>query len=139
VAAISSAAALAVKLASIAPVMAVAAADNPIEPSTVDALVSINDMCFVVFGFLAGVAFAATGVGMLRTDAPRWLAWWASVAGGLALVAGGVGVIRPDSYLPIPFLTLLLWLVVLGVVAALGRASATDDTPEPVWRPMMDA
>ena len=120
-AAISIAAGLAVKVGSITPTMAVAASDDPIDAATVDAMVGIGETAFVVFGFLAAVAFTAVGLGLLRTDAPRWLAWWATVAGALGIVAAGVGVLDPDRYVFVPFLALLLWQLVLGATVAFGR------------------
>jgi len=123
---IAAAAALAVKVGSITPTMAVAAADEPLDPATVDTLVSIGDMAFVIFGFLAAVAFTAAGVGLLRTDAPRWLAWWATGAGALGVAAAGIGVLEPDAYVFVPFLTLLLWLVALGLTEAFGRSSTSN-------------
>lgn len=117
------AAGLAVKVGSITPTMAVAAADDPLDPATVDAMVGIGETAFVVFGFLAAVAFTAVGLGFLRTDAPRWLGWWATVAGGLGIVAAGVGVLEPDYYVFVPFLTLMLWQLALGFTAAFGAPS----------------
>ncbi len=119
------AAGLAVKVGSITPIMAVGSADDPLDPATVDTLVAIGDMAFVVFGFLASVAFTAAGLGLLRTNAPRWLGWWATIAGGLGVVAAAVGVLDPQYYVFLPFLTLLLWLVALGVTAAFGRANSS--------------
>lgn len=125
VAGIAVAAGLAVKIGSITPVLAVAAADDPLDPATVDTLVAINDMAFVVFGFLAAVAFTAVGLGLLRADAPRWLAWWATGAGALGVLTAGVGMLDPDFYVFVPFLTLLLWLVALGMTAAFGQSTST--------------
>jgi hypothetical protein len=123
---IAAAAALAVKVGSITPTMAVAAADDPLDPATVDTLVSIGDMAFVIFGFLAAVAFTAAGLGLLQAGAPRWLGWWATVAGALGVVAAGVGVMEPEAYVFVPFLTLLLWLVALGLTEAFGRSHVVN-------------
>lgn len=122
---IAAAAALAVKVGSVTPTMAVAAADDPLDPATVATLVSIGDMAFVIFGFLVAVAFTAAGLGLLQAGAPRWLGWWATVAGGLGVVAAAVGVLEPDAYVFVPFLALLLWLVALGVTEAFGRPGVT--------------
>lgn len=133
---IAASAALAVKVGSITPTMAVAAAEDPLDPATVDTLVAIGDMAFVVFGFLAAVAFTAAGLGLLRTDAPRWLAWWPVGAGGLGTITAGVGVLEPDAYVFVPFLALLLWLVALGLTEAFstGALDATGAT-DPVRVP----
>jgi hypothetical protein len=125
---IAAAAALAVKVGSITPTMAVAAADDPLDPATVETLVSIGDMAFIIFGFLAAVAFTAAGLGLLQAGAPRWLGWWATVAGALGVVAAGVGVLEPDAYVFVPFLSLLLWLVALGLTEAFGGSRAANHT-----------
>lgn len=123
---LAGAAALAVKVGSFTPLMAVAAADDPLDPATVDVLVGINEMAFIIFGFLASVAFTAAGLGLLQAGAPRWLGWWATVAGALGAVAAAVGALDPDHYVFVPFLSLLLWLVALGLTEAFGRSGATN-------------
>ncbi|HET7688995.1 MAG TPA: hypothetical protein VFK41_01340 [Nocardioidaceae bacterium] len=124
VTAIAAAAATAVKLATVAPVMVAYRDAEALGADLVDALVAIGGMGFVLYGLLLSTALCAVGVGLLRTETSRWLAWWPAVAGALGVVAGGVGVAAPDSYVPIPFLLLLLWMIALAVVTAMSR---TDD------------
>jgi Domain of unknown function (DUF4386) len=132
---ITAAAGLAVKVGSIAPTLAVAQAPDVVDPHTADVLVATGDMAFIVFGFLFSVAFAALGLGLLRADAPRWLGWWAAVGGGLGVAAAMVGLLEPDLYFFVPFTTLLLWLVVLGLTEAFGKSgvahSAVGAVPVP--------
>jgi hypothetical protein len=71
------------------------------------------------------LAFLAAGVGLLETDFPRWLSWWAAVAGGLGVVAGIVGITRPDNYVPIPFLLCLVWMIAVAITTV----TRPDDAP----------
>lgn len=106
---------LAVKVGSVAPMMVVLSMPGDLEPATAEALISMNDQSFVVSGFLMCLAFLAAGIGLLETAFPRWLSWWAAIAGGLGVVAGLVGIARPDSYLPIPFLLCLVWMIAVAI------------------------
>lgn len=118
-AAIAGSAMIAVKIASAAPMMTVYSMPDNLDAMTAEALISMNDQSFVVSGFLMSVAFLATGVGLLATQFPHWLAWWATVAGGLGAVAGMVGVVRPEAYVPIPFLLLLVWMIAVALTAVM--------------------
>lgn len=115
---IAGSAMLAVKVGSAAPMMVVYSMPDTLDPTTAEALVSLNSQSFVVSGFLMSVAFLAAGWGLLATEFPRWLAWWAAAAGGAGVVAGVAGVLRPDSYVPIPFLLLLFWMVAVALTTA---------------------
>lgn len=115
VTAIAGAAMIAVKVGSAAPMMVVHAIPEKLDPRTAEALISMNDQSFVVSGYLTCVAFLAAGLGLLRTDFPRWLALWAAIAGGLGVLAGIVGITDPDAFVPIPFLLCLLWMIVTAI------------------------
>ena len=106
---------LAVKIGSAGPMMVVYAIPEKLDATTAEALISMNDQSFVVSGFLMCVAFLAAGVGLLGTEFPRWLSWWATVAGGAGVVAGIVGITRPEAYMPIPFLLCLVWLIAVAI------------------------
>lgn len=116
---VAGSATLAVKLGSVAPVMVVRAMAETLDPVTAEVLVSLNSQAFVVSGFLMSTAFLAAGTGLLATEFPGWLAWWAALAGGLGVVAGVVGVLRPDDYVPIPFLLLLLWMLAVALTTVM--------------------
>lgn len=116
---VAGAAMLAVKVGSAVPMMTVHSLPDTLDPMTAEALISMNDQSFIVSGFLMSIAFLAAGVGLLGTDWPRWLAWWAAVAGGLGVVAGVVGILRPEAYVPIPFLLLLVWMIAVALTAVI--------------------
>lgn len=116
---IGGAAMLAVKVGSAVPMMTVHSMPDTLDPLTAETLISMNDQSFIVSGFLMSVAFLAAGSGLLATDFPRWLAWWAAVAGGLGVVAGVVGILRPEAYVPIPFLLLLVWMIAVALTAVM--------------------
>lgn len=112
---IAGSAMIAVKLASAAPMMTLHSVPDTLDPATAEALMSLNDQSFVIAGFLMSLAFLAAGLGLLTSNFPSWLAWWATVAGGLGVLAGGVGVTRPEAYVPIPFLLLLVWMIAVAL------------------------
>lgn len=112
---IAGSAMLAVKVGSAGPMMVVYSIPEKLDAATAEVLISLNDQSFVVSGFLMSVAFLAAGVGLLATGFPRWLSWWATVAGGLGVVAGIIGIARPGNYVPIPFLLLLLWMITVAI------------------------
>ncbi len=112
---IAGSAMIAVKVGSAAPWMVVNSMPDELDPVMAETLISMNDQSFVISGFLICLAFLAAGVGLLATEFPRWLSWWATVAGGLGVVAGMVGVVRPDAYVPIPFLLLLVWMIAVAI------------------------
>lgn len=106
---------LAIKVGSAAPMMVVHSMPDKLDPVTAEALISMNDQSFVVSGFLMCLAFLAAGVGLLETEFPRWLSWWAALAGVTGVVAGIAGILRPDSYVPIPFLLCLVWMIAVAI------------------------
>ncbi|KGN31732.1 hypothetical protein N802_03155 [Knoellia sinensis KCTC 19936] len=119
IAAIGGAAAVAVKVAEAQTGIALRQTAAGLDPTTAEALVAMDEAGFAVHGLLLSVAFGAVGMGLLAAGlVPRWLAWWATVMGGLGVVTALVGVMAPAAYVPIPFLFLLVWLTVLGIVGA---------------------
>lgn len=114
---------LAVKVGSAAPWMYVIANTDDLDPATAEVLIGLNDMAFIVSGFLLSIAFTAAGIGLLKTDTSRVLAWWPTAMGTLGVVAGIAGTVNPDAYVPIPFLLLLVWMVALGIAAAMRPAT----------------
>lgn len=119
-AAIAGATSLAVKVGSAAPLMVVIWDADHMSPEMAHTMIALNNMAFVVSsGLLFGLALAAVGVGLLQTDTPRFLAWWPAVMGPLAVVTGIVGVASPDAYLPLPFLLLLIWMIVIAIATAM--------------------
>lgn len=121
---IAGSAMLAVKVGSAGPMMVAYDMPEKLDPTTAEVLISLNDQAFVVSGFLMCVAFLAAGVGLLATEFPRWLSWWATVAGALGVVAGVVGIAKPDAYMPIPFLLLLVWMIAVAIATVM----RPDDT-----------
>lgn len=122
---IAGSAMLAVKVGSAAPMMAVYSMPESLEPRTAEVLISMNGQSFVLSGFLMSVAFLAAGIGLLSTEFPRWLSWWSTVAGGLGVIAGIVGVVRPEAYVPIPFLLLLLWMLAVAIASVMRPGNPT--------------
>lgn len=134
---IAGSAMLAVKVGSAGPMMVVYSIPEKLDAVTAEVLISLNDMSFVVSGFLMSVAFLAAGAGLLATEFPRWLSWWATVAGGLGVVAGIAGIARPENYVPIPFLLLLVWMIAVALATVTRPDNAAPVIPsKPTHRPV---
>ncbi len=126
---IAGSAMIAVKVGSVGPWMVVNSMPDKLDPMTAEMLISLNDQSFVISGFLICLAFLAAGVGLLATEFPRWLSWWATVAGGLGVVAGMVGIVHPAAYLPMPYLLLLVWMIAVAI-ATVTRPDNAARVPE---------
>ena len=127
--AIAGTAMIAVKVGSAGPWMVVNSMPEKLDPATAEMLISMNDQSFVISGFLMCVAFLAAGVGLLATEFPRWLSWWATVAGGLGVVTGIVGIVRPEAYVPVPYLLLLVWMIAVAIATVMRPDEAAPAIP----------
>jgi hypothetical protein len=122
-------AAFIVKIASAAPLLA---ADNEAQSGHLhDALVSVNDISFIVTMLPLGVFAAAVATVTLKTGAlPRWLGWFATVTAP-ALVVNGLFFGSTEGP---AFLLFLVWLVATSIVLTLraGDSSADATAPQPL-------
>ncbi len=109
--------ALAVKLASVAPVLAVRASEG-MDPGTANALIAMNGASFSITFLPLGVMLLATAIVAVRTGAlPRWLGWGAAVAalGLLGALAASVVSPSPPEWVFLPNLLFALWVVVTSI------------------------
>ncbi|MBK5306873.1 MAG: DUF4386 family protein [Frankiaceae bacterium] len=125
---LAGAATLAVKVGSAAPAMTAYSLADRLDATTVKMLFDLNDGAFVIDGFFTSIAVCAAGVGLLRADIPRWLAWWPAVVGALGVIAAAIGIITPAAYVPVPFLLLLVWMIALAIRSAMGGKEAESAT-----------
>lgn len=115
VVAVAGAAAVAVKLSEVQTGLALRETAAVVQPGTAEVLVAMDVAGFTLYGFLVSLALGAAGLGLLRAEVlPAWLAWWATVMGGLGVLSAAIGLVTA-AYVPIPFLLLLVWLIALGV------------------------
>src|SRR5439155_6632443 len=125
-------AAITIKLASAAPLLA---ADREATGTRLhDALVNVNDISFVLTMLPLAVLAAAAAAVALRTGVlPRWLGWLAAVTAP-ALVANGLFFRSENGP---AFLLFLLWLVATSVVLTLragaGTVAVVDRRPVTAW------
>lgn len=136
---IAGSAMLAVKVGSAAPVMTVYSIPESLDPSTAEAFIWMNGQSFVISGFLMSLAFLTAGLGLLATEFPRWLSWWATVAGGLGVVAGFVGIASPENYVPIPFLLTLVWMIAVALATITRPDEVAPVIPAKRLRPPVPA
>ena len=110
--------ALAVKLASVAPVLAVRASEG-MDPGTAKALLAMNGASFDITFLPLGVMVLATAIVAVRTGAlPRWLGWAsAGVALGLlAALSAAVVSPSPPEWVFLAMLLFALWTVATSIV-----------------------
>ena len=113
---------VAVKVGSIAPIVAGTYRKDELTPDVAQILVDLNGAAFVVFGLLFGLFVTATSIGCLaHRMAPRWLGWPGVVIGLAAFVAGLAGILAPDRYNPLAFVGGLAWTLVLSIVLTARR------------------
>jgi hypothetical protein len=109
--------ALAVKLASAAPILAVRASEG-IDPGIAKALIAMNDASFGITFLPLAVMLSATAIVAVRTGAlPRWLGWGAAVValGLLGALSAVVVAPSPPEWAFLPMLLLLLWTVATSI------------------------
>ena len=125
---VSGLAAITIKLASAAPLLASDREAKGTRPH--DALANINDVSFILTMLpLAVLAAAAAAVALRTRVLPRWLGWLAAVTAP-ALIANGLFFHSEGGP---AFLLFLLWLVATSVVLTLragaGPVAAVDHRP----------
>ena len=112
-----------IKLGSVAPLMAAWYRRDDLTVITATTLSDLAGALFVVSGWATGLLVAsAAGSALVSRILPRWLGWFGMVSGVATLVAGTAGIMDPRHYIPLPFLTGLLWILVTSVVLT-ARAS----------------
>ena len=125
---------LAIKVGSAGPLMAGFYRSDELTPDLARTLVDLNDMAFVVSGFVFGLFCAAAAVStMARGVVPRWLGWAGLVIGLLTAAVGTIGIVQVRSFNPLPFVAALAWTLVVSVVLTvrLWRPSAQPALPVP--------
>jgi hypothetical protein len=121
--------ALAVKLASVAPVLAVRASEG-MDPGIAKALIAMNGASFAITYLPLGVMLLATAIVAVRTGAlPRWLGWASAVValGLLGALSAAVVSPSPPEWVFLAMLLFALWTVATSI-ALIRRA----DEPHPV-------
>ena len=116
--------ALAVKLASVAPVLAVRASEG-MDPGTANALIAMNGASFDITFLPLGVMLLATAIVAVRTGAlPRWLGWASAVValGLLGALSAAVVSPSPPEWVFLAMLLFALWTVATSI-ALIRRAT----------------
>lgn len=120
---------VATKLGSVAPLVAAWYRRDELSVETAETLNGLAHSLFIVSGWVTGLlVVSAAGSALASGALPRWLAWFGVVSGATTLVAGSLGMLFPETYVPLPFLTGLLWVFLTSVVLTIrvSRASAVD-------------
>jgi len=110
--------ALAVKLASVTPVLAVGASEG-MDPGIAKALIAMNGASFDITFLPLGVMLLSTAIVAVRTGAlPRWLGWASAVVALALLGALSVAVVSPSppEWVFLAMLLFALWIVATSIV-----------------------
>jgi hypothetical protein len=124
---------LAIKVGSGAPLAAVYAGRATLTPELARTLININTGGFILTGFSSAVfVLAAVTAAWSSRVLPRGWCWAGLVIAVLGLITPMLALYHPASYVPVPYLLILLWMagVAIARFVAEGRASNT-----PVQRP----
>lgn len=106
-----------IKLGSIGPLIAAWYRRDDLTVTTAQTLSDLSGAAFVISGWATGLLVTtAAGSALASGILPRWLGWFGMLAGLATLVAGTAGIADPRSYLPLPFLAGLLWILITSVV-----------------------
>lgn len=109
-----------IKLGSIVPLIAAWYRRDDLSVGAAETLNDLATGAFIVSGWATGLLVAAAAASSLSSGAlPRWLGWFGVVSGLCALVAATAGMMDPRSYVPLPFLASLLWVLLASVVLSL--------------------
>ena len=123
---------VALKLGSVAPLMAAWSRRDDLTIPVAQTLSDLGGALFVVSGWATGLFVATAAASAVESRVlPGWLGWFGVLSGLGALVAGTAGVLDPVGYVPIPFLASLLWVLLTSVVltARMGRADTVIMNP----------
>lgn len=119
---------VAVKLGSVAPLMAANLRADELSPDIARTLNDLGGAAWVLSGYTSGIFVAAAAAAALTTRLlPRWLAFSGVVVGVLTIAAGTAGVVDPGGYVPIPYLLGLLWVLAVSAMLAVRHAGSRDD------------
>jgi hypothetical protein len=127
--------ALAVKLASAAPILAVRANEG-MDPGIAKALIAMNGASFAITFLPLGVMLSATAIVAIRTGAlPRWLGWVSAVValGLIAALSASVVSPSPPEWVFLAMLLYALWVVATSIVLIrrAGEPYPVETAPSP--------
>jgi hypothetical protein len=127
--------AIAVKLASAAPMFAAYVLRDGISPETARVLTDMNGAAFVVDWLPTGLFVACAASAALATRTlGRTLGWGGVMAGTAAVIITAVTGVHVLTANVLPFLVCLLWILAVSVRLGVQRTSRmpAEATPEPV-------
>jgi hypothetical protein len=127
--------AIAVKLASAAPMFAAYVLRDGISPETARVLSDMNGAAFVVDWLPTGLFVAcAAGAALATRTLGRTLGWGGVMAGTAAVIITAVTGVHVLAANVLPFLVCLLWILAVSVRLGVQRTSRmpAEATPEPV-------
>jgi hypothetical protein len=97
--------------------------------ASADLLADLTEATFVAstlfFGLLLLSAAAAT---QAQRVLPAWLTWPGAAVGALTAAAGAVGVVSLDAFLPLPYVTGLVWIAVVSILLAVRPSRPSTGT-----------
>lgn len=96
---------------------------DDIDPQIARYAFDLGNISFANGWVAAGAVGVCTGLIVLSSrDLPRWLGWWALLAGAGSILARAVWT---EGYAFVPFTVFWIWVAVLSVALLLGRFAVT--------------
>lgn len=132
---------LAIKIGSGAPLAAAFAARDSLTPKLARTLIDINTGGFILTGFSAAIfVLAATASAWSSRALPRTLCWAGLLLGVPGLITPMLGVYHPASYIPVPYLLIVVWTGAAAIARIVienrtnrPARSTLAPTTEPAW------
>jgi hypothetical protein len=129
--------AIAVKLASAAPMFAAYVLRDGISPETARVLTDMGGAAFVVVWLPTGVFVAcAAGAALATRTLGRTLGWGGVIVGSGAVIVTAVTGVHVLAANALPFLLCLLWILLVSVRLAVQRTSRMAAEPAPDAQPV---
>jgi hypothetical protein len=97
--------------------------------ASADLLADLTEATFVASTIFFGLFLLSAAAGAhTQRVLPAWLTWPGAAVGALTAAAGAVGVVSLDAFLPLPYVTGLVWIAVVSILLAVRPSRPSTGT-----------